>query len=293
MKILFDSYVTINSSESSYFNAVLRMAKINSMFWSDKKISTFDVLDATTPDVFVTHYRSISEDLIKYLSGSTNINLVLNISGSTDSEVEALEGFLSQKNINCSLMFSGDINPSKGKTYRFEEILPAADLFFPMNAPSQRKIDYGVICQSVKNDLVQDFIKDKDVYHTLGANANEVSDTDLQVNVKTITDISHLYQNLVLIGDIRFVSSQMFFDCMLRANKCTVRTDNKEGWDNFLKRIFDVVEGDDMKEILRSQILQKHTCYNRAERLMKFLGNSDAMKAVQKLRNNPDITIGQ
>lgn len=298
MKILFDNYITLTSSECSYFNGVLRRAGVESLFWSDKRISTFDILDSTKPDVFVTHYRQVTQDLIKYLSNTTKIDLVLNISGSTESEVNALENFLSSNNVKCSLMFSGDVDAAKPKGVKYDEILPAADLFFPMNSPGQRKIDFGVVCQSSNSDLVSNFTKDKDVYHTLGVNQEEISDTDLQVNVKTVTDISQIYSTIVLAGDIRFVSSQLFFDLLLRANKCSVITNpsQQEKWGKFIERIFnmpkDWKEQESMKELLRSQVLQRHTCYNRTERLMKLLGNSEAMSNIQKLKNNLHIGVG-
>lgn len=298
MRILFDNYVTLTSSESSYFNGVLRQAGVDSLFWSDKRISAFDILDSTKPDLFVTHYRQLTQDLTKYLSNNSKIDLVLNISGSTSTEVSALEDFLSTNKIKCSLMFSGDIDGAKSSKIKCEEILPGADLFFPVIPPGQRKIDFGVVCQSSKNDLVSNFVKDKDVYHLLGVNQEEVSDTDMQVNVKSVNDISHIYNTMVLMGDIRFVASQLFFDLLLRANKCSVVTNpnSEEKWNKFINRIFDTPKDwksdDSMKELLRSQVLQKHTCYNRAERLMKFVGNSEAMSNVQKLRNNLHNGIG-
>lgn len=298
MKILFDNYVTLTSSESSYFNGVLNRVGVQSFFWSDKRISAFDILDTTKPDVLVTHYRQLSQDIVKYLSNNSKVNLVLNISGSTENEVNALESFLLSNNVTCQLMFSGDLNPSKPKQIKFEEILPAADLFFSINPPTGKRIDFGILCQSSNNDLVRDFAKDKEVYHTLGVNQEQVSDTDLQVNIKSITDITQLYNTLVLAGDLRFVSSQLFFDTLLRANKCSVITNpsQQDKWHKFIERIFDMPkdwkDSDSIKELLRSQVLQKHTCYNRTERLMKLLGNSDAMASIQRMRNNLRNGIG-
>ena len=91
MKILFDNYVTLTSSEASYMNGVLSQAGIQSMFWSDKRVSTFDMLDSAKPDVLVTHYRQVTQDLVKYLSNQSKIDLVLNIGGVTGNEIKSLE----------------------------------------------------------------------------------------------------------------------------------------------------------------------------------------------------------
>lgn len=299
MRILFDNYVTLTSSESSYFNGVLSKAGIQSMFWADKRISAFDILDSTKPDVFVTHYRQITQDLIKYLSNNTKVSLALNISGIVENEMGSLEGLIESQNIKCQLMFSGDIKAVKPKNIKFEEMLPAADVFFPFNPPSRgKRINYGVVCQS-RGDLVNDFVKDKEVYHLLGVTDNEQDQSvDLKVNVKSINDISYLYDQVVLVGDVRFITSQLFYDSVLRANKCSVITNaaQEEDWDKHLKRIFNVPEkGEDanIKEAIRNQVLQKHTCFNRASRLMKLLGNSDGMKSVENLKNNMANNIGK
>ena len=290
MKILFDNYVTLTSSEASYMNGVLNQAGVNSLFWSDKRISAFDILDSTKPDVFITHYRQMTQDLIKYLP-SSKIQLALNVGGITNNEMKALEGLIESQNIKCQLMFSGDINPVKPEKIKFEEILPAADIFFPFNPPSKgRRIDYGLVCQN-RSDIVENFVKDKDVYHVLGVAEKQQEGFDLPVNVKTINDITQIYNQVVLAGDIRFVTSQMFYDAVLRANKCSVVTNpsQEEQWDKHLKRLFKVPEdGEDanIKEAIRSQVMQKHTAVNRASRLMKLLGNSDGMKLVENFRNN-------
>lgn len=291
MKILFDNYVTLTSSEASYMNGVLSQAGIQSMFWSDKRISTFDMLDSAKPDVLVTHYRQVTQDLVKYLSNQSKIDLVLNISGVTGNEIKSLEQLLDSQNIKCKLMFSGDVNPVKPNNIKFEEMLPAADIFFPFNPPSGgKKIDYAVVCQS-KDDLVQKFVKDKDVYHVLGVSEGKNDNFDLPINVKTINDISQIYNQVVLTGDIRFVTSQLFYDCVLRANKCSVITNpaQEELWDKHLKKVFNLTEKQEegsIKEVLRAQVMQKHTAVSRASRLMKLLGNSDGMKLVENFKNN-------
>ena len=116
--------------------------------------------------------------------------------------------------------------------------------------------------------------------------------------MKTINDISYLYNQVVLVGDIRFITSQLFYDSVLRANKCSVITNTVQEaeWDKHLNRIFNVSEKNkdvNIKEAIRSQVLQKHTCFNRASRLMKLLGNSDGMKSVENLKNNMANNIGK
>lgn len=291
MRILFDNYVTLTSSEASYMNGVLNQAGVESLFWSDKRISTYDILDSTNPDVFVTHYRQFTQDLTKYLSGQTKIELALNISGVTENEMKSIEALLETYNIKCKLMFSGDINPVKPEKIKFEEMLPAADLFFPFNPPSKgKRIGYGIVCQQ-RDDLINKFVEDKDVYHILGVSEKPQPSFDLPVNVKTINDITQIYSQVVLAGDIRLVTSQLFYDAILRANKCSVITKpSQEGvWDKHLKRLFNIPDkGDDanIKEAIRSQVMQRHTAANRASRLMKLLGNSDGMKLVENFRNN-------
>jgi len=297
MRILFDNYTTLASSESSYLHRVLNQSGIESAYWADKRISTYDILDSVQPNVFVTHYRSITQDLLTYLQNNNKVDLVLNIGGIAGNEMSSLEGMIKELNIKCPLVFSGDIKPVKPKELKFEEMLPAADLFFPITPPAQSNtVSCGVVCQS-KNDLVTDFIKDKEVYHLLGVTSQkELSpELDLAVDIRGMCEITHIYNQVVLVGNIRFVTSQLFFDALLRANKCSVITSPSEEseWSNHLQRIFNMPkDGTSLKEALRGQVLQRHNCFSRAERLMRLLGDTDATNKIQKIKNNLPNMIG-
>ena len=96
----------------------------------------------------------------------------------------------------------------------------------------------------------------------LGVSEGKNDVFDLPINVKTINDISQIYNQVVLTGDIRFVTSQLFYDCALRANKCSVITNpaQEELWDKHLKKVFNLTEQEEgsIKEVLRAQVMQKH-----------------------------------
>ena len=55
------------------------------------------------------------------------------------------------------------------------------------------------------------------------------------------------------------------------------------------EKVFNLTEKQEegsIKEVLRAQVMQKHTAVSRASRLMKLLGNSDGMKLVENFKNN-------
>lgn len=294
MKISFYNYANAKSTEPLYLQRTLHQAGVESTVWADPQISAFDFFDTVKPDVFVTHYATLTTDIIKYLSNS-NIDLVLNTTSATPSDMLSLEGMINETNIKCPLMFHNEIQPSAKATSKIktEEILPACDVFFPQMPPSQRTIPVAIV-SSEEGELLDDTIKqiNSESYHLLSY-GKEDDKFDMSVDLAALNKIYHLYDTIILVGDVNEVTSQVFFDMTLKSRRCSVRIKDEQQpiFNKFLSRIIseEPTENDDpaaIKNMITAQILRKHTAYNRAERLMKFLKNDEAVRNLQQIKNS-------
>ena len=91
MKMLIQNYSSGLSTEAMYFNQCLREGGLESHMWADGQISAFDIFDAVKPDIFISHYKFITTDIIKYLKQAKNIPMVLNVTGTNEQEIQQIE----------------------------------------------------------------------------------------------------------------------------------------------------------------------------------------------------------
>ena len=135
MKLLIQNYSSEETTEPLYINeCVNRVEGSSSAIWGDKSVSAYDMFDAVNPDLFLTHYTLLSDDVVKYLS-SSGIDLVLNITGAEQGHIDMLEEIISNNKIKCPLVFT---NKPQGlsqiiqRKTKLVSIMHAADPFLKM-----------------------------------------------------------------------------------------------------------------------------------------------------------------
>ena len=106
MKILIQNYSSAISTEPMYLDACFnKTSLIQSRLWSNE-MSAFDVMDMFKPDYVLCHYKFMSNDLVKYLSGNPNHQLVLNITGCDQKMLDSLNDILDSMKIKTSLFIN-------------------------------------------------------------------------------------------------------------------------------------------------------------------------------------------
>jgi hypothetical protein len=270
------------------------------MVWVDKNISTFDMFDSYKPDLFVTHYSLLTSDTVKYLKQSTKVDLILNVTDITENDLKSVESFLDSNKIKCKFMFTNNLSKKQSKI-RMENIMPAADLFIPKQQDSPRKIPFAFVCDNQKGfdvSKLESTLNGKEVYHLIGY-PNKSDDMDYDGNIIKMNQICPIYSSIMLVGDINFVASQLFFDMTLRSTHCgffnptnyteqeqKVESDKLDGFLGFLwnNNPPENLEDQDLGELMRKTVMKRHSCFNRAERFMKFVGDDDAVKNLQQIQ---------
>jgi hypothetical protein len=250
------------------------MAGVETYHWSDKRISTYDMFDSFNPNVFVTKYNMLNVDVLSYLSDRKTVSLVLNVSGILENEARDLEETLESSGIKTIFVYYSGVKPTGFDKIKVVQIMQAADIFLPSQPAGNRQIPFAV----VSDEELDTSGKVGKVYHKVLLSGEPLKDFDVNYSVIDLSAASAMYENMLLCGNNpELVCGQLFFDMTIRLKgKCAIDiTDqNAKMVDDFMKDVFGETNSDseDMKNILKTTILNKHTAINRAERFAKFVG---------------------
>lgn len=286
MRILFQNYATDLTTEAMYLPRALGMAGVETELWSDARVSAYDVLDGYKPDMILTNFRFLTHDIIKYLSQSGSPELVLNVTGASEDDCKKIDEL--SDSVKIRMVYTNAFNKKeKFNKLKLEGIYPAADVFL-QRKPIQPTLPLGILNDG-NPECVAKAVGENKTYHLLSLQDGDYSDH--KVSVSSLHEVYCLYERFVITGMPDLVNSQAFFDSCLACHKVDILPEKKseeQFYTGFLKSIFSEPKEDveNLGEQLKKQILAKHTPFNRAERLMRFLKNDQAVKNLQNLRNN-------
>lgn len=294
MKILFHNYAHALSTEPLYLHNALVKTGINSVLWANREISTYDIFDTQKPNIFVTHFQAFTHDIMSYLKENNSCEIVMNVTGASQSQVDLIEQTFSEYKLKCPFLFTNDFDSKIKSKLNLITMYPAADIFNMDYGPFR---DVGVpeaIISNKFDEKVENYIANKEVFHLLYITGEELdSHFDMRVNVQTLPQIYKIYQKVVLIGDNDICCSQLFLDMNLSCKKVEVQSENQDGFKKMLNEMFVESDNENIQEEIKSQIKSKHTPFHRASRLMKHLGNSDAMKQIDAFKTQlPELLKG-
>ena len=282
MKILFQNYTNPITTEPRYMSHAMKMAGLESEVWDDQSVSVYDILDSYKPDVLVAHFRTISNAIVQYLKDENGPDLVLNVTGATAAQLDMTKDLA--KDIKVPLLFSnGDVQRCEG--LNIKGIYPAADVFLSY-PPQEAKIPLGVVGVELEDSIAK-ACEDKDVYHLISI--GEADNFDINANVMSLHELYSFYNKIILSGPCEVITSQLFFDACLFARDIEVLPSegHQEQFDKFLSRVFSEPKDSDVGvfQEIQKQIQQRHTPFNRAERLLRCLKDDDSARLVKNLHN--------
>lgn len=287
MRILFHNYSDETTTEPLYLFQALQKSGIDAHIWADRNVSAYDTFDKVKPDVFVSNFRNITPDIMKYLEQAPNISLVLNVTDISDSQMKGVEDYVKEKKIKVPFVFTNSFGykPLPKTELKCERIFPAFDLFRVRPAGAAPVCKEAVLSKSFDGHLEKQ-LTDKEVYHLIQVTDGE-KDTnfDLRVNASSIQELAQYYKSISLVGDVDFCSSQLFFDLNFNANNVTVRVEDEENFDKFLLNIFkDAKSEEQMGRQIRQQLKSRHTPFHRAATFLKHLKYKDGMEQVEQVK---------
>jgi hypothetical protein len=271
MRILIQNYSSPFTTEPFYFMECFKRVGIDAHLWADNNISAFDMLDTVQPDVFIGHFAYLTEDIIKYLSQNKNIKPVINVTGTNEQQLKGITDTLMSLGIDGQILFTNNFNhPHKDVVH---QILPCFDVFVQALEP-KFNMPLAVIA-NVKNESVDNFIENKEVYH-IASYAKKEEWSDYATDIRSFWGVSRCYDEVTLVDNGMISMSQFFFQATMFCNKFNVisqSVEQKEAFQKILSMLFSSEETDEnIESVIKKQILKNHTCFNRTSQLASILG---------------------
>ena len=287
MKTLFQNYSSTLSTESMYFQRCLTEVGKESFMWNDPNQSAFDTFDFVKPDVFITHFRFLTQDIIKYLSSSKSIGVALNVTGASPEDVGQLKEILGSSLV---MMFSNLYNSNnnlKELSSDVKGIYPGADLFLPAMPTPDYKIKNCIFTLD-NNEQLEKIKQKEDEYHVISFNNDsELKYSDMVLDIASAVTFYSKYNTCHLAGDVNFASSQILFDSILRSDsvKIKVPKEQQETLDKIFLDLFKEpsVEDTDIASEIKKQVRQRHNCFKRTSRLCRFLKDSETSSKLENV----------
>jgi len=281
MKTLVQNYTSALSTEPMYIQRSLVEIGEESVIWNDPNSSAFDTFDFTKPDLFISHFKFLTDDIIKYLSGNKKITTVLNITGVQKEELDMLDSIIKDRKLDVPFVFTNSYKLESflsSKSVKVEGLYPAADIFIPRMPTPDYELDTCVFSLS-DNKLVQEVVSKYDNYHIASFNSQDQSGyADMFLDITSAVSFYERYKKIILADDINVVTSQLLFDSILRCKQINIKVDENQQsqLDEILATLFlESSEDSELGEILRGQVRKRHNCIRRTSRLFRLLKSSE------------------
>lgn len=274
MRTLIENYSNLYSTEAAYFQNAFKMAGCESHIWDTNIHSAYDAIDMTKPDILIMRWNSQRrDDIIRYVTENPIApELVINVTRAPKQIINQLKSLAKAK-----IFFTNEYTESDYDIKKTHLIIPGADVFIPPISIPEYSVEAAICYENLKS---QEFPYES--YHKLHFGTFNDNKCDLNVTLINLVSLYNKYKRFILMGDIDFIFSQIFFDANLRANKVIIK--NKEE-DNdevkfILSTIFSFNENEPIENQIQYQIRKNHTCLNRTKQLLLLLNNE---YAAQKL----------
>lgn len=278
MKVLISDYSNTYTTEPYYINTVLNTIGCESSLWPTK-ISTYDIFDKVQPDLHITHYKLLSQDLIFYMKENKGIDIIINISGIDQETLKKMESILSESNIKPTFFFINHQHNLYSRKNNINTILHGADLFLSYE-PQKYNIDYALFVN--KKTEIKPL---GETYHYISCNPELREECDIFLPVERLNHLYHNYNNIV-IKYFDNVFTQLFFDASLRMPTFFDISDRSDLDKNLIKLLgkdnccrLNNPESGDIKNIIKS----KHTCLNRVKSILSQLSCGDYLNKIEDL----------
>jgi len=302
MKVLLQNYVTSSVTEPLYISeCVNALEGCEATVWSPNDVSVYDIFDIVKPDLFITHYSFISEDLIKYLSGSKKTTAVFNVTMAQQEHLDKLDDMIFTNKIQCPFMFTNQpvlLNNLLERKTKLISIMHGADIFLgrQRNDPPDYEIDLGFLSGYPASDKMVEFAQNYNTYHHLTQNEQIREGVDLYLPAVAMYSLFSKYKTTVVSMDNMYIP-QSFFDAVLYGNSVYYHSkydSQTEKMNSTLQSLFKtsdslacdfdkIVANKCNAKLIRKSLLSRHTCIHRTKRLFSYLKCSEIERELSHL----------
>ncbi len=300
MKTLIQNYANTESTEPLYICESLNdLEGEEANIWTPDGSSAFDAFDTTKPDVFITHFGYLTNDILKYLSQNNNIELLVNVTGATQDVIDQLDDIVDSSGINCPFVFYNSpsaFNTIKQRKTKMINIMLGADIYLSKQSVEtpEYKADLAVISNYTVKGRLSDITDGFDVHHFLSTNQELANEVDIVAPTMHLYGLYGKYENILVTQDTQDIP-QVLFDSILYGKnvfflpKYESQKDKMyEVLDSSLKAPLPLIDTDPKEEweekalAVKNKVLSSHTCLSRVKRLASKLQNKDLVSKIEK-----------
>lgn len=264
MRFLISNYSNPWNTESYYFNAGLNLIGEKSNMLDGTK-SIYDNFDINNPDMFITHVKQISKDILHYIANNKkDLTLALNSDGANEEELNSLSSSLSKFGINALFFGTNDIKLSAGK---YTKIMESADIFLSTQR-QEYEIDKLIFIDSENEIEEMDCTR-----HYTTTNQNLFNIVDFVLPINTLNSIFPNYKEIIFKSST-YIGTQISFNAIYSGTKVIFDINDT----NSSEKINDIFKG----QKLLSSVKSRHTCLNRLKSLMSQANYKDTILKVER-----------
>lgn len=277
MKFVIDNYADYNSSQALYMHKCIEEQEGQECIAiNERTMSLFDFMDRNKPDCYITSANKFSKDALLYLSENKNIQLILSVSNSQNSEILELESILLDAKVSCPFFITNVMDGYIPFTKKIKilRIMEAVDL----NLDNDIGIDYNIDKAIVVMNDVEKIRRYNSTFHVMSSNTNlsQVVDVILPVHMMKA---SFVHYNEIIFQDFEKCIPQSFFESLAMGKKTYYDLQDKDKADkidSIMDKIFKIGNSlnyskpnkmEDFTE-LQAKVLEKHSSNNRAKTLL-------------------------
>lgn len=277
MKFLISDYSSDHSTEPLYLNTIFNAIGCTSTI-SPYNLSAFDAFDLTNPDVFITHYSKITRDVVYYLKDRPEIDLIVNITGLSQDNLNEIESVLYNNRIKPLFFFINTYDhPLKSNKTNINVILHGADILFG-EIKKIFSIEYGIFVNKESN-----MNPVGTTYHYLSTHKELEKTADIVMPTHKLTHFYPSYKHIVF----RYFDNilpQAFFDSAYYGKCVFYDIQDRSILDTHLQKLFGEsgLCTNEQNGNVSDKIKLKHTCLHRAK---SFLSQLPCKEYTDKLQS--------
>ncbi len=288
MKALIQNYINGESTEAGYITECLNRAGAEAELWTDG-MSAYDKMDLFMPNVVFCHYMFLTGDIIKYLS-NRQIEIVINISGIQQHELDTIAQEIKDKNVKCPFMFSNlpkDSIKVKADGIKIHSIMNAADIFLTASQDfDDLDIDLGIVCDYDATSKFSEDTADIRSWHFLSTSP-DLENSDILAPIQQMPSLYGRYKKVIVTVDGPRIP-QHFFDAIIHGNEVSFKS-KYSIQDEVSQAVITKLLGTN-NESWKTKVEKKHTCLNRVDKMLSLLGVQDLAKNIGKASNDNSNT---
>jgi len=302
MKVLVQNYATSSFTEPLYIHETLNaLDGAESHLWKDGSASVYDMFDITKPDLFITHYSLLTEDVVKYMSNHKNIQMILNVTGAQQAHLDTVDSVLLDHKVKAPFLFTNQpmlLNKLIQRKTKLVSVMHGADVFLSRQTPNlpDYEIELGIVTDYSVGKRLDSLTENYETYHVLTQDESLEADVDILMPAFHMHGAYPKYKRIVITTKDMGLP-QSFFDAAFYGNSVVYHSKYDSQTTRMNTTIQSLLKTSESvslttdkimnsklnSESVRRSVATGHTCLHRVKRLLSSLKCSELERSISQM----------